>query len=59
MDCDYIEKSEAHLGVGIDVHFDDAAIDSLADLVLGRARATVEDEEAKRISTSEKTVTPL
>ncbi len=32
------------LGVGVDVHLDDAVVDSLGDLLGGRAGATVEDE---------------
>lgn len=34
-----------HLGVGVNVHLDNTIDDSLADLILGRTGATVEDEE--------------
>ena len=37
------------LGVGVDVHLDDAILDGGLDLLLGRTGATVENEEAERV----------
>ena len=38
----------SELSVGVDVHLDNAVLDGSLDLLLGRARATVENQEARK-----------